>query len=301
MPRTTLIVIQIGLVVAIALVVFGIVDKHRQSADLSIAAPSSEKAGPANKTEPTRSLGLAHYRFIDQRNLFQVPSDDAEAAPEIDLSALKQTELKLKLWGTITGPEQVKRAIVEDTKERRQVILREKDTVASASIKMILRDKVVLEVNGEDQILEMEKVTSAGGRRPVRPAGLSSPARPRPVATTDGPMEDKAPRPPVQIRIRPSLLKQLAETPDNWDRFAVVSPYQDEEGNNGLMVNRVTPASPLRRLGIRNGDILLTIDGEPVGAMDEMMAYFQEAAPGDEMAMELKRRGKVREMNYVFQ
>jgi general secretion pathway protein C len=300
MPRTTLIVIQIGLVIAIVFVVFGIVDKHRQAADLSIEAPSSEESASGGETAQTRNPGLAHYRFIDQRNLFQTSIETPEEEPEIDLSALKETELKLKLWGTITGPEQVKRAIVEDTKDRRQVILREKDTVASATIKMILRDKVVLVVNGEDQILEMEKVTSGMAKHPVRSAVPSSSATPR-APSNVGPAEDNAPRPPVQIRIRPTLLKQLAETPDNWDRFAVVSPYQDEEGNNGLMVNRVTPASPLRRLGIRNGDIVLTIDGEPLSTMSDMMAYFQETAPGDEMVMQLKRRGRVREMNFVFQ
>lgn len=300
MPRTTLIAIQIGLVLAIAVVLFGVVDKHRQAEDLTIAAPSSEQSARAATAAPARSPGLSHYRFIDQRNLFRVPADDAEEEPEIDLSALKQTELKLKLWGTITGPETIKRAIVEDTKERRQVILREKGTVASATIKMILRDKVVLAVNGEDQILEMEKVSSGTPGRPAKRFAPSSGVKSR-KPTNDGPAEDNAPRPPVQIRIRPSLAKQLAETPDNWDRFAAASPYQGEDGNTGLMVNRVTPASPLRRLGIRNGDIVLSVDGEPVGAMNEMMAYFQEAAPGDEMVMQVKRRGKVRELNFVFQ
>jgi general secretion pathway protein C len=299
MPRTTLIAIQIGLVVAIILVLFGIVDKHRQSADLSIAAPSSEEARAAKKTAPTRSPGLAHYRFIGRRNLFQVPSDNAEETPEIDLSALKQTELKLKLWGTITGPEQIKRAIVEDTKERRQVILREKDTVASATIKMILRDKIVLAVNGEDQILEMEKVSRGGSLRGAHPPARS-PASQKGGGSPD-PAKNQRKVPAPQIRVRPSLSKQLAETPENWDRFASVSAYQDKDGNNGLMINRVTPASPLRRLGIRNGDIVLTIDGAPVGAMDEMMAFFQEAASGDEMVMQVKRRGRNRNITLVFQ
>jgi general secretion pathway protein C len=300
MPRITMIIIQVGLLIGIAVVLFGIVDKHRQSAGLTTEIPSSAKSGPAQNAAPKGNPSFNRYGAIAQRDLFKMLLDEGENEPDVDLSALKQTELKLKLWGTITGPATIKRAVVEDTKQRRQVILKEKDTVASATIKMILRDKVVLVVNGEDQILEMEKVSSGGAGRPaIRTASSSSPASR--LARSPGLAEDNTPRPPTQIRIRPSLSKQLAETPENWNRFAAVSPYQDDEGNEGLLVNRVTPASPLRRLGIRNGDIVLTIDGEPVGAMSEMMAFFQGATPGDEMVMQVKRRGNVREMNFVFQ
>lgn len=304
MPRITLIAIQVLLLVGIASLSIAIVRQELQPDDLRMERPAIDQPDQAGKAPQARQPSYASYRSIEQRNLFQIPSDSASEPVEIDLSALQPTELKLKLWGTITGPDEVKRAVVEDTAKHRQVILREKDEIAAAKIKIILRDKVILAVNGEDQILEMENPasnqTAGKALRRIPPGVRAAPsaARITPPARLAG---EQAQRPAMRIRLRPALWDRLTASPDDWDQFAAVSPHQDDAGNSGLLFNRITPASPLRRLGIRNGDILTGINGEPVGSLQDMASIFQDAASDEEMTIALKRRGRIREMTFVFE
>ena len=47
---------------------------------------------------------LSYYKGIAERNLFDIKKTTDEAQPvSVEVEGLKQTELKLKLWGTVTG------------------------------------------------------------------------------------------------------------------------------------------------------------------------------------------------------
>lgn len=304
MPRITMIAIQLLLLVGIASLSIAIVRKELRSDDLRMEMPTAAQPDPVDKAPQARQQSYAFYRAIDQRNLFQIPTDSVSEQAEIDLSALKPTELKLKLWGTVTGQDRVKRAVIEDTAQHRQVILREKDEIAAAKIKMILRNKVILSVNGEDQILEMENPadnqTNTNAISRIAPVPRAAPSVASETQPTNAPGEP-AQRPAMRIRIRPEVLDQLTESPDDWEQFAEASSQQDDAGSNWLLFTRITPSSPLRRLGIRNGDILTSINGEPIGSLKDMANVFQNAASDEEITIELKRRGRIREMTFVFE
>lgn len=304
MPRITIIAIQLLLLVGITSLSVAIVRKELRSEDFQMEAPTADPSDHVGKAPQARKQRYAFYRAIDQRNLFQIPKDSAPEQAEIDLSALKPTELKLKLWGTITGQDLVKRAVIEDTTQHRQVILREKEDIASAKIKMILRNRVILAVNGEDQILEMENPasnqTKANTLRRVAPRAREAPSAAR-GAQPARPAGEQGQRPAVRIRIRPALWDQLTASLDDWEQFAATSSHQDDAGSTGVLVNRITPSSPLRRLGVRNGDILTSINGEPIGSLKDMASLFQNAGSDEEMTMQLKRRGRTREMTFVFE
>ena len=64
--------------------------------------------------------------------------------------------MKLKLWGTITGNSVNAFAIIEETTNRKQKLYRVSDSIQNATVKMILRQKVVLRVDENDEILEIE-------------------------------------------------------------------------------------------------------------------------------------------------
>ena len=105
---------------------------------------------------------LYFYNSIARRNLFRVIDGEAQSSEAVNIESLEQTSLNLKLWGTVTGDEDEAYAVIEDTKERSQNLYRKGDAIQNASIKMILREKIVLNVNGKDEVLEMEKITGDG-------------------------------------------------------------------------------------------------------------------------------------------
>jgi type II secretory pathway component PulC len=115
---------------------------------------------------------------------------------------LKQTEMKLKLWGTFIGPDgQSLYAVIEDQKTREQHPYRPGDTIQNASVKMVLRQKVVLTVSGRDEVLGMEEpgVVKSGAPGPGR-GDAGAAARP------------PAAEPVQQVTISPEQVEQLEKS-----------------------------------------------------------------------------------------
>ena len=69
---------------------------------------------------------------------------------------LKNTGLKLRLWGTITGNDISAYAIIEDMTTRKQKLYKKGDEIQNATVKMIFRNKVVLKIGDSFEILEIE-------------------------------------------------------------------------------------------------------------------------------------------------
>ena len=89
-----------------------------------------------------------HY-LITEPSLIAIYSKQkqgpAAAAEKLDIESLTPTDLKLKLLGTVTGDEKEAYAVIEDTAVRRQNLYKIGDTIQNATLKMILREKVVLQ------------------------------------------------------------------------------------------------------------------------------------------------------------
>jgi hypothetical protein len=89
-------------------------------------------------------------------NLSAPATGEATTAGKNNIPALQRTNLKLKLWGTITGNSVSAYAIIEEVAKREQKMYRAGETVQNATINKILRGKVVLIVEGRYEKLEME-------------------------------------------------------------------------------------------------------------------------------------------------
>jgi len=236
------------------------------------------------------------YQAIAQRDLFKTPKDEIPSQVALDIEALKPTELKLKLWGTITGEDGLTRAVIEDQTQKEQALFRAGEDVASAKIKMILREKVVLSVRGEDQVLEIEQPTGLGGPTfsPRVSPNVNRPAAPPSPAVPQAP----APR---SIRMKMSSLGPISDNPEDWINDATATPFVSDGGEGGLMINRITPSSPLRRLGIRNGDVVVSINGQPVSELSDIFETLMEVSEGEALSLNLKRRGRERQMEFLFE
>ncbi|MBL0715121.1 MAG: PDZ domain-containing protein, partial [Desulfosarcina sp.] len=150
-------------------------------------------------------------------------------------------------------------------------------------------------VEGEDQILEIEKPASTGRPRPAARAAKAGipPKAPRPPAS----------RAPVRrsVRLQLSRLGPISDNPEDWRKYATVAPYKGKDGASGLMFNRIKPSSPLRRLGIRNGDVLLNINDQPVSALGDIFESLSEVSAGEEFNLRIKRRGRERQLDFIFE
>ena len=65
-----------------------------------------------------------------------------------------------------------------------------------------------------------------------------------------------------------------------------------KETEGGLLVTKVGKKSPAEVAGIKEGDVLVSLNGELLPTRDAMKALLAEMAAGDKMALEIKRDGK---------
>ena len=122
---------------------------------------------PAAKEGPMPAGAKRDYSIILTRNLFgpQFKTENTPAPPAVDVAAnLDRSNLEIVLVGTVGGSEGTNRAIILDRKTRKQDLYKEGDEVKGANIKEILRGKVVLEVQGKEELLDMAEAASV---RPV--------------------------------------------------------------------------------------------------------------------------------------
>jgi general secretion pathway protein C len=119
------------------------------------------KAQKVKKNEP--------YSIITKRSLFgkieqkEIQKETAPAEP------LKATTLDLILLGTISGDGNTQRAIIQQQRDKTQDIYHKGDAVGSAIIKEVKRGKIILTVDGKDEVLLMKEPKSSQVRSKVKP------------------------------------------------------------------------------------------------------------------------------------
>jgi hypothetical protein len=99
------------------------------------------------------------YQIIIDRNIFgAVLEKSEEKLPTQPVEEeLQPTKLKLSLMGTVSGTSKDTRAIISDDTSRKQDIYAVGDSVQGALIKVIERRRVVLRVNGKDEVLDIKE------------------------------------------------------------------------------------------------------------------------------------------------
>ena len=70
--------------------------------------------------------------------------------------------------GTVTSDADASYAIIEDKNKKDQNLYRIGDTIQNATVKEIFRETVVLNVQGKDEVLQIEKLESRGASGSVR-------------------------------------------------------------------------------------------------------------------------------------
>jgi len=65
---------------------------------------------------------------------------------------------------------------------------------------------------------------------------------------------------------------------------------------SGALVQRLTPEGPAEGAGVRAGDVITAVDGEPVGYSNQLQQRIAERRPGDRVTLTVYRDGKALEL-----
>ena len=256
--------------------------------------PSEQaSSAPAEFSRPP----LSEYKTITARNIFNSSSGQAASAPvaeKVDIDKLKQTELKLKLWGTVTGQDERAYAVIEDTKTREQNLYRAGDSIQNAVVKLILREKVVLRVNDQDEILAMEEVTeskSGPGGAVRRDLSSLSAAPPRlPVSSY-----------PRKIRLQGEQIQQAMGNLGQLMEQAQLRPHIENGQPDGISITGIKPNAIFRKMRLRNGDVITGVNGNSIESVEDAVKAVEQLSSGSNIQLQIKRRGREQTLDYTIE
>ena len=227
----------------------------------------------------------AHYDKISQRGLLGGPATGPEEKTEEmgaeQIAALKPTSLNIVLLGTVSGPQRVAFAVMEEKGKKKQGLYQTGDMVQGALIKKVLRGKVIIEVKGKDEILEMEQAKT--GKRGPRGTGAGS--------KDDG----------YTITVGHDDLQKSLGNINSLLTQVRIRPLIKNGKPDGLVLSHVKPGSIFAKLGLKNGDVVKKIDNKLIKSPDDAFAFYNRLKSGAELSLEINRGSETKTLNYRFE
>ena len=283
-----LLLITVGVYFGVSIFYTVVTSRLTGSATPALAGRSetAPEAAPVSK--------LADYQVIVDRNLFNSGRQALAGAEKsgdatLDVDKLKQTELKVKLVGTTEGSvEAALAAFIEDPKTREHRIYRTGDTLQDATIKRILREKVVLTRNGKDEVLIQEELGVVKAGPPGAPARADAGPGPRP-----------APAEPVQqVTVKEEQIASAMESLSDLMSQATFRPHLEDGQPAGISITGIKPNAVFRKLRLRNGDVITGVNDQSIASVEDAMKVFGTLSTDAPIQVKIKRRGREETLEY---
>lgn len=232
----------------------------------SIASPE------LTKRDKTKS-----YNQITERNIFgpmTAPQVAAVAAPPPKPVAVTP----LSLIGTFVASGQEPYAIIEDQKKKVQDVFQLNDSVFDdAKLVAIFAERVEIERNGQKEILVLDDIL--GPSHAETGDGISA-LDDNEYIVDEGEL-DKA------LENLPLLLTQARAVPYFSDGQAV-----------GLRLFAIKSGSLYEKIGLRNGDVLKSVNGNSMADLSQAMQLFEKLKSERSISLTIERNREDKEFKY---
>lgn len=223
---------------------------------------------------------LGYYRPIITKNLFGSEEQIPQEMGEEEIEDLEPTSLKVALLGTVVGDQQSAVAVIEEVNKKKQDLYRVGDSIQGATVRKILRGKVILRVKDRDEILTIEERTTSGAEK---------------ERTTSKPIKDSS-----TIMVGHSDLQESLTNIHQLLSQARIRPHFKDGRADGLAINNIKAGSFFAKLGLRNGDIVQGIDGRDINSPDDVLEVYNKLKSGSQVTLEIMRKGEQKTINYKF-
>lgn len=278
--------IPLNLLLIACAVYFGVKGFYNVSAShLDPVFPSKIDRRPVTRSNDTIHRPLSYYRTIVERNLFNTKTGVDQQPKKVDLETLKPTDLKLKLLGTVSGDKKDTYAVIEEVGGRQQNLYRVGDTIQSATLKTILREKVILNVNGEDQILGIEKDSGSSG-----PSNYSRKSNATTLNRQGATLEN--------ITLKRSQIDSAVQDINSLMKQVRIRPHFTNGEPDGLRLTGIRPDSIFYRMGLKSGDVITGVDGNDIVSVDDALKLYQSLQSSENVKLQLKRMGRSKTLEY---
>jgi len=258
-----------------------------------IPPPDVELKPPPPPFEIEGAKAATYYAVIDKRDIFNSvkPPEPTPAPVEAVI-----TPLKLKLWGVaLHENEHFSYSIIEDLGAHKQGVYGIDAAVpGGATVKKIEWDKVTLSRNGKDEILELASKAPPGGVGKVAAAPAAAPAASPAAANgsgiqATGENEYMVPRAEVD-----SALENMSQL------FTQIRAVPHFEGGQsiGFRLFAIRRGSLFDKIGLKNGDIITSINGSQMNDPSRAVSLLQELRDANDLAVDIIRNQQQQKLTY---
>jgi len=272
------------------------------------------------RTTPTRSRPRHDPKVVLQRNIFDSALGDLTLI-EVDESELPASELpdgevkvlcedNLRLIGTVVVPGELEQSLAAIVgSDSKAGLHRGGGYVEGSQIRSIQSDAVVLQTTSGFCRLAMFEIDPQGAK-PVR-----KPVVPKPKARKPkGPQADRnAGLSEAEIaegiekvndtnyNISRAMMNKVLDNAGRLIGIAAVSPKMQDGASLGMEIRGIRSGTLLTKLGIKNGDILESVNGQSLTSTDAALGAYTTLRTSDKFNLSIRRGGKSILINYNLQ
>jgi general secretion pathway protein C len=228
-------------------------------------SPAVSSAGGADFTD-LRALADAH------------PFGRAAAAPPRDSAAdarLARSNLNITLTGVVVRAYGGCALVIVQGQPESAYCTGE-DVVPGARLESVLRDRIVIVRGGAREAVVMKDAEETPGAA-VAVMG--------PIVQPLGADRQLVDRRQLQQQLgRPEFLSQALIVPN--------------PGGGGFLVREVQSGSLYEKLGLRPGDVIRNVNGQPITNMEDVMRLYQQFGSAERVLVDVQRQGRSETLYY---
>jgi general secretion pathway protein C len=228
-------------------------------------APAVSRAGGPDFAD-LRALANAH------------PFGRAAAAPPRDPAAdarLARSNLNVTLTGVIVRASGGCALVIVQGQPESAYCTGE-EVVPGARLESVLRDRIVIVRGGAREAVLMKDAEETPG---------AAVAAMTPVVQPLGSERQTVDRRQLQQQLgRPEFLSQALIVPN--------------PGGGGFLVREVQSGSLYEKLGLRPGDVIRNVNGQPITNMDDVMRLYQQFGSAERVLVDVQRQGRSETLYY---
>jgi general secretion pathway protein C len=221
----------------------------------------------------------AHYALITTRDIF----NSTKPEPEKAKGPPPKTELKVRLWGVAIRKHGGSSCVIEDLGTHQQQLYKIGDTVQGiAKVVSVEWDKVVLNRDGQDEILELQADAK-------RPPGMTAATGAAPAAVTKPADEHIQLVGENQYVIDRSEVDSALENMSQLFTQVRAVPHFEGGKATGFRLFAIRQDSLFDKIGLKNGDIIQSINGQELSDPSRAMAMLTELRDMHELTVQALR------------
>ena len=260
--------------------------------------PQVSERKPNNATKKQAKRVPSHYAVIHQRDLFHSATEKVATKKSVGKrkkvvikeEALEKTPLQVRLRGTVYREKGDSLAIIEDIKTRKQDLYHVGDLILEeAKLIAVSRNKVYLERNGKQEVLEVYEGTEAKTDERARD-------RPKRGLITKGAGIKRLSA--GRYRIPQEDLREAVENMSHLLTQVRVVPNFKNGEPDGFKLLSIKRGSLIQQAGLRDGDVIKRVNGIEIDSPEKAFEVYEQVRNEPVITVEIVRGGSSKTLSY---